>query len=454
MTQPEGVNPVEIQTWAAGGRGLGRVDGRVHMVAGAVPGDLVLARIVKDHGRFVEAVVDRVVRPSGTRRPAPCPIQADCGGCPLMVVDETEQRSAKRQFLLDALQRIGRLPETIPVGDVAATPPELGYRNKIELTFGRGRASVRVLGYHGIRPAELIDVLDCATASADLRPLLESARSFFLVGPGADDPALRNPEEPLRLVLRASSASNERLVAFRGLPGPFPSLQAFARHAAEADPRLVGVVRLLAPRGRRGGAVVEVVEGRAWIAEKLHGTTFQVPAATFLQVHPLAAERLGAHVLEGAGAPSRVVELYGGLGALGLALARRGAHATIVDADPMAIACGTEAARSSGLHRAELLRADVLSYLESRHEGPSPELVIADPPRTGLGRGVAERLAALAAERVAIVSCDPATLARDLAALAGRGYTIDRVTPFDLFPQTAHVEAVAWLSRQGGRRES
>ena len=423
------------------------------MVAGGVPGDELEARAVNDRGRFVEAVVHAVKHPSPSRRAAPCPIQSECGGCPLMVVDEASQRGAKRQFVLDALRRIGRLPEDTPVGEVVAPPAGLGYRNRVELAFGRDDASRTVLGYHRLdRPSALIDVEECAIADPRLRPLLTAVRSFFLEGPGASEPAIHDAREPLRVVLRASHARDERLIALRGHRGPFASAGEFARVAAAADPGLVGVVRLLSAGKRRGGAAVDTIAGRAWIEDEIHGVAFRVPAATFLQVHAAAADLLGRHVLEGAGSPRRVVELYGGVGALGLALARRGALTTVVDADPAAIACGTDAARSQQITTATFENADVLAFLQDRRDGRTPDLVVADPPRTGLGRGVAERLAALGAARIAMVSCDPATLARDLAALTARDYAIERIIPFDLFPQTAHVETVAWLSRVAGRR--
>jgi 23S rRNA (uracil1939-C5)-methyltransferase len=369
-----------------------------------------------------------------------------------MPVDEVSQRSAKKQFVIDALRRIGRLPGDLPVDAVVAAPTALAYRNKIELSFGRDDAARPVLGYHrSDRPSALIDVEDCSIADSRLRPLLAAARSYFLEGPGSADSAVRLASEPLRLVLRASGARDERLVALRGVAEPFSSAREFARLAIDTDPGLVGVVRLLSSGRRRGGATVETIAGRPWIADELHGITFRVPAGTFLQVHAAAAELLGEHVLARAGSPRRVVELYGGIGALGLALSGRGAQTHIVDADEAAIACGSEAARSRALTSATFERADVLSFLEARRSGETPDLLIADPPRTGLGRGVAERVAALGAARIAMMSCDPATLARDLAALTARGYEIERITPFDLFPQTAHVEAVAWLSRAAGR---
>jgi 23S rRNA (uracil1939-C5)-methyltransferase len=370
-----------------------------------------------------------------------------------MVVHEDSQRNAKRRFIMDALLRIGRLPAGVRVNEVVAAPTELGYRNRIELSFGRDQAARPVLGYHRAGEASaLVDVTDCSIADPRLRPLIGAARAFFLAGPGSTEPAINDAREPVRVVFRSSSTGNERLVAVRSLAGPFATLGEFARVAAEADSGLVGVVRLVAARGRRGGATVETIAGRDWFADEIHGMSFRIPAGTFLQVHAAAAERLGKHVLEGAGSPRGVLELYGGIGALGLVLARAGARATIVDADPAAIACGTEAARAHCLTTAAFENADVLSFLQTRRDGIPPDLVIADPPRTGLGRGVADRLAALGAAKIAMVSCDPATLARDLAALVAQGYAIEEITPFDLFPQTAEVEAVAWLKRAASRR--
>ncbi len=365
-----------------------------------------------------------------------------------MVVDEAAQRNAKMRFVADALQRIGGLPDNVTITPIVAVSPTLGYRNKIELTFSRDRAGRRVLGYHRAgTPSELIDVDQCAIADTRLQPLLAAARAFFLEGPGLSEPAIDAARAPLRLVLRASNARDERLVAFRGLARPFPSVASFAQTAAKADPGLVGVVVLPALPGRRSGARPATIAGRSWITDEIHGTEFRVPAGTFLQIHAVAAEVVGRSVLEGAGSPRHVVELYGGIGALGIAIARAGARSTIVDADPEAIACGIDATRRAALTTVRFERADVLAFLEARHEAHPPDLVIVDPPRTGLGRGVATRLAALRASRIAMISCDPATLARDLGALIASGYTMERLTPFDIFPQTAHVESLAWLSR-------
>jgi len=444
MSPPEPTKPpdpavadVAIQSWATGGRGVGRVEGRVWLIPGTVPGDLVRAEAARDHGRWVEGSVRRILTPADARRIPSCPIQDRCGGCPLMPVDEEAQREAKRGFLVDALARIGRL-EAVKVESCVPSPRSLGYRNKIELTFGE-LDGVPIVGYHARHdPAVLVDVTACPIGDPRLEAPLAVVRSLLRDG------TLR--PRAGRLVLRASSSGADLLVAFRDHGEPFPEAAEVARALAAEVTGLRGVVRLVSPRGRRGGARVETLWGDPWIEEVLLGRAYRVPPGTFLQVNPEAAETLARHVLEGAGRPASVLELYGGVGAFSGALAETGAAATVVDADPGAIACGREAAMRDGL-RVRYVSGDVLRFLRGARE--TPDLIVADPPRTGLGPGVAEALAARAPARLAVVSCDPATLARDLARLTAGGFALERVRPFDLFPQTAHVEAVAWLTRRG-----
>jgi 23S rRNA (uracil1939-C5)-methyltransferase len=174
---------------------------------------------------------------------------------------------------------------------------------------------------------------------------------------------------------------------------------------------------------------------------------FEVPAGSFVQVNPGAAEVLLDQVRAACGpvAGRRVLELYGGMGVFGLALAREGARVTVCEADPQAIDAGRRAAWAAGL-RASFVQGDVARELV-RARGRPWDLVLADPPRTGLAPGVAGAIAVLAPARIVLVSCDPATLARDLASLHGNGYAVERVVPVDLFPQTPHVETVTTLGR-------
>ena len=440
---------VRIDALVAGGRGIGRVDGRVWLVESALPGDLVRAEAGRVGRGHVEARATELLEGSPSRRRPPCPVQGACGGCPWMILDEAEQRTWKRRLVVEAIERVGKLAGV----DVAETVPsdlDLGYRNKVELTFGREEGR-RLLGFHPSGSGErIVDVARCLLQGEGGRRVLDSTREFFLHGPGRSDTALDARGDPPRVVIRESRASGKILVALRTGPDPLPSAVPFASQLMSRHTDVTGVVRLIATPGRRGGSRTETLRGEPWIEETLAGTRFRLPAATFFQVNTGAAERLVRLVMDAAGtpAPKRVLDLYGGVGVFAVALARGGARTTAVEADRGAVECGRAAVAAEGIAGVEFVASDVAAYLRSPADSLGrPDLVVADPPRTGLGPGVADAIAALAPSRIVLVSCDAPTLGRDLRRLVDHGYTLRRVVPLDLFPQTANVEAVAELHR-------
>lgn len=441
---------LEITGLAGGGRGVAREGGRAWLLAGGLPGQRVRARARRVHSRWVDGVVLEVLRRSPEERPAPCPFFAVCGGCAWMELAEDVQRRFKRQVVVDALTRLSGMADP-PVTDTVPSPSALAYRNKVELTFGRGPDGSLLLGFHPPHEARtVVDVATCLLADAGMNRVVEVARAFFLSGPGRGDQALPRAgdrRDPLRLVVRRSRAEGTLLVALRGEPGPFPTAPAFARRLTDEVPEVVGVVRLLSRRGRRGGSRVDPLVGVAALRESLGGLSFEVPAGSFFQVNPEAAEQLLLEVLEAAGpvAGREILELYGGMGVFGLALARGGGRVTVCEADPDAVDAGRRAASRAGLDVA-FYTGDVLPCLVEAGRRP-PNLILADPPRSGFAPGVAEAIAALRAPAILVVSCDPGTLARDLRALRGAGYAVERVVPVDLFPQTPHVETVTRLRR-------
>jgi 23S rRNA (uracil1939-C5)-methyltransferase len=439
----------EVERLVAGGRGLGRPEGVVWLVDGGVPGDRVRAEASRRRRRLVEGRVVDIMEPSPLRRPPPCRLQGTCGGCPWMVLDEAEQRAWKGRILEEALQRIGGFP-SLSADRIAPSPRSLAYRNKLELTFGT-RDGRRILGFHETgNPERLVDVDRCLLQDETGSRILLEVRRFFLEGPGRDDPWLDDPPEPARLVIRRSVSTGRALVALRGGPGPFPSAREFARGVRAAVPEVSGVVRLLSRPGRRGGVRVARLLGRPWLEESLGGVVFRLPAPTFFQVNPEAASALVDAVRELAAADpeATALDLYAGVGVYGLTLAEAGASVIACEADPRAVASGQRAARENHRSGFRMVRSDVGTFLaSSAARESSPTTVVANPPRTGFGPGVADAIAELRPERIVIVSCDPATLARDLKHLAARGYTPTRVVAVDLFPQTPHIESVTLLRR-------
>ncbi len=448
---------LRVEGLAAGGRGVARREGKVWFVAGALPGDLVVARATRVRARFVESRMVELVEASPDRREPPCTIQAACGGCPWMGLGEGLQRVWKQNLIRDALQRIGHLasPELDPMR-VPSAP--LRYRNRTEFAVRYGGAVDPVVGFHGADPSRgVVPVERCLLQHESANRVLESVREF--VGVEADRMGRREaPPAAFRLGIRRSASSGKLLITLRpGGPGSAPARR-LAEWLVDRHPEIVGVVGLDSESGRRGGTRCTVLAGADGLEERVDGVDLVLPAASFLQISTEGAQALIdlvaelAHPVRGA----RVLDLYGGIGLYGIALARRGADRVIVcEADAQAIRAGRRAARREHVSRLRYVRAEVGEFLARSRDELRADLIVANPPRSGLGRAVAAGMRAVGAQRMILVSCDPATLARDLAGLTGaQRYRIRRVVPVDLFPQTAHVEAVALLVRESDPRRS
>jgi len=450
-----GVKPqsgeLSIVALAAGGRGVARQDGRVWFVRDALPGDRVEARIERERPRFVEAAAVRWTRLSPIRRDPPCPVNDRCGGCPWMPLPEAEQRSWKRSLLTDALRRIGHLdpPE---VEEVVVPSSDLGYRSRIELTLAAGPGGGFRLGFHPRRPGEpLVDIEGCPLQHDRANEVLARLRSV-LMEPRVVDPEALEGKHEFRVILRHSRVDGTVTIGLWETGRPFPGAPEIAARLME-NPKVAGVVRLRARKGQRGGVRGERLAGSVSSAERFGEFEFDLDASTFGQVNPKGADELVRLVESCAGDVRNrsLLELYCGVGAFGLSLARRGASGFLCDADRSAIQAGRRAARRYGVRGVRFVHQDVGRYLKDQGGKPAAvDLVVANPPRTGLGPGVARRILFKKPERIVLVSCDPATLARDLGALTVGGYRLARVVPVDLFPQTAHVEAVATLVRSRG----
>jgi 23S rRNA (uracil1939-C5)-methyltransferase len=364
-----------------------------------------------------------------------------------MVLPEEDQRAVKAEVVRDALERIGRFPGPLPIEPVLPVGSALGYRNRIELALGIDSAGRRAVGFHGHAPdgsPALVDVPHCLLEAPAGDRALTAARSFLL-DPALAPDACFTPREPYRLLIRSSGIDGRVIVAVREAGAPFPVARELAEHLVQGG-HAAGFVRLAGRVGRRGRTAVVPVAGVDRLTERIGAFAFDLPAGSFVQVDARGATAL-VELVAAAVAPSRgarVVDLYAGVGAYALTLAAAGARAVAVEADRDAVACGEDAARRAGVD-VRFVPDDVGRSLASGIAGDA-DAIVANPPRTGFGPGVADAIASSSASRVAIVSCDPATLARDLARLVPP-YRIERVQPIDLFPQTAHVECVVTLRR-------
>jgi 23S rRNA (uracil1939-C5)-methyltransferase len=423
---PGDTQTLRIESIVAGGDGIARrADGCVVFVPRTAPGELVDAETTDERRQWSRARVTRIVEASAARSDPPCPYYARCGGCQLQHVDYDEQRSIKGAIVAESLRRIGGIELEAP--EVVASPRELAYRNRISLVARPGVSGLLV-GYHAVDdPDEVVDVDRCLLAEDSVNRVLASLRDAW--GRGSRF-APRGRE--LRLTIRVNAEGAAGL-AVEGASDP---------GRPERFLELVEGLDTIWVLNRKGD--VARTAGPKTLEERWGGHAIPLAGTAFVQVNRDVAERLDAAVRVACGDVSgrRVIDAYCGFGLRTVEMARAGADTVGIERDRHAVEAGRRVAARQGV-AARLIAGDVERVLP--HEVPA-DVVILNPPRRGVARAVLDTLARSGARRVVYVSCDPATLARDIKGLSDAyRLDLDELCAFDPFPQTAHVETVAVL---------
>lgn len=441
---------VTIERLSYGGRGVGRVNGLVVFVSGAAPGDVVRARVARVRRSYAEADGVGVEAASAERVTPRCPHFGPCGGCVWQHVAYPAQARAKEAIVRESLAHLGGMHEA-PVQPIIQSPDPWYYRNKMDFSFHPHG----VLGLHE-RGAwnRIVPIETCFLQSEPSVALVRAVRSFAReAGLSPYDPQTRAGF--LRsLVVREGRATGDRLVGLVTGPAPFPQAAAFLEAVNAAAPAS-GVVRGIAVGHSDGAPItrVETLEGRPYLEEVVAGLRFRVGLETFFQTHTVQATRMVEHVVDRAGTlrGRTAIDLYCGVGTFSLALARAGARVTGVDLIAASTNAAHDNARLNGLNGLTFVPGDVRVVLPSViDQQGAPDVLVLDPPRAGAGGRVMRKIGRSGARRIIYVSCNPTTLAPDLTELLPFGYRLIDVQPFDLFPQTYHVEAIAVLDRHQG----
>lgn len=421
---------LKIERIVTGGDGIARFDdGRIVFVPRTALGEAVEVEYIEERSQWLRARLVRVVEPSPFRREAPCPHYEDCGGCQLQHLQYEAQLSVKASIVADSLRRIGRFEIEAP--EVVPSPREFAYRNRIALVLRRRRGEIG-FGYHALGdPSQLVTIDRCPLAEDPLNEVLPavSAAAIRIAGGMPRD-------GEWRFVLRVSSEGRVGL-AIEGVKRPADIDRLLLAELVNAG---VVAVWMVSEKGR-----IIAHAGEETLAEKWG--VYEVPLAgtAFVQVNREASTQLDAYVLEQAAVvpEARVIDGYCGFGLRAFELARSGAHTIGIESDRHAV-------RSAMIIAAE--RGLTLRFVAERVENilskelPA-DLVILNPPRGGVAPEVVGALLREPPARIIYVSCDPATLGRDLKNLSS-GFALEVCRAFDLFPQTAHVETVVTLSRR------
>jgi 23S rRNA (uracil1939-C5)-methyltransferase len=417
---------VTIDSIAAGGEGVGRLDdGRVVFVHRTAPGDRAEVALTERRERWARGQLLRVLDPSDLRREPPCAFYAECGGCTLEHMHYPAQLGAKARIVADAITRIGKISVEEP--EVVPSPLEHRYRNRVSFALRRLGGGRVVAGFHALGDAERVVDIDgrCLLPEEPISRVWDRLRAAW--GP---DARLLPAGERLRLTLRANAAGEVTLLVEGGYSPGEPM-------------ELLRVVEgLTAVWYQPGGAGPELIAGAPGLPESWGDETLDLSGAAFLQVNRSAAALLEEHVMTIAGEVNgcRVLDAYCGVGLHARRLARAGATVVGIEVDTEAVAAANRTAPPNA------------SFIEGAVELALPgllpaDLVIVNPPRAGLAAEVPDALRADPPARIIYISCNPATLARDLQRL-GDTFELESLRSFDLFPQTAHVESVVALRRR------
>jgi 23S rRNA (uracil1939-C5)-methyltransferase len=427
---------LEVDDLVYGGRGIARRDGFVVFVRGALPGDRARARVTKSKRHFAEAEAVEILRPSPDRIPARCDHGGEpCPGAPWQELPYELQLDHKQRQVTDALQRIGGFDGFVPEPIEPAVEP-WRYRNKFEYSFGERDGEV-VLGFHARgRWDVVVDAEDCLLASEEGNAARNRLRHWARVeGIPAYD--RRTHEGVLRnLVVREGRRTGQlqtRLVT---------SPASFARPPVDLHTVIDG------PGGSTDGPTG--VLGAERLTEELCGLRFEISHRAFFQTNTEMAERLYGIAAEYAGLTGRerVYDLFCGIGTIALVLAGRAGEVWGVEVVPEAIADAEANAERNGIENARFRVADArLGIRPLVEEAGRPDVVVVDPPRSGLSNKIVRRVLECGATRIVYVSCNPTTLAPNASAFREAGYTLRRVKPVDMFPQTHHVECVALFEK-------
>ncbi|MBV8067179.1 MAG: 23S rRNA (uracil(1939)-C(5))-methyltransferase RlmD [Candidatus Eremiobacteraeota bacterium] len=427
----------------ANGQGVGRADGIVVFCFGPLPGEVARVRITQVKARYAVAEQLAILRESPERARPFCPVFGACGGCQLQHLDYAAQLRWKRDVVRAALARIGG-HERVDVRETIGLQQPRAYRNKMALVVDR-RATPAALGFYRQRSHEVVPIDACPIVA----PRLDEALGR-LNAARRDEPVSAMLTDARHLVARSSAAAQQSVLTITSAHR--------SESAQQAAPLLMREIAGLAGVSNSfdlssANAIVgkreRVLAGEPQIEETIGGLRYRFSAQSFFQVNVEMVARIFEYLAPRLTPPRRIVDLYSGVGTFSLLFARHGWNVVGVEENARAVAEANENARRNGLDRAARFMAGRIEQLTAEPDFlealRSADVVFLDPPRKGCDERTLGALADARVRTLWYLSCDPATLARDSKFLTAKGYHLGTVAPFDMFPQTGHVETLAEL---------
>ena len=447
---------VIIEDMSHSGEGIGKVNGFPLFVKDAIIGDEVEVKVMKAKKNYAFARLMKVITPSAQRMNPPCPVHKQCGGCQIQAMDYVAQLSFKQNMVKNNLQRIGGF-ENVVMDEIIGMQEPFRYRNKAQYPIGRNREGKIIAGFYAGRTHDIMACDDCLLGAKENALILQKVIEY-MENTGVEPYDESSGLGVVRHVLiRKGFATGQWMVCLVINATKLPHADILIKSLC----RIPGMTSISFSSNMQRDNVImgksyETLWGQPYIQDNIKDIRYRISPLSFFQVNPIQTERLYAKALEYAGLTGEetVWDLYCGTGSISLFLAQKAKKVYGVEIIPQAIDDARKNAADNLIENAEFFvgKAEEV-FVKEYEENPqkaTADVVVVDPPRKGCDEELLRAILKMGPKRIVYVSCDSATLARDLKILCEGEYELKKVQPVDLFPHTVHVETVVMLSRTEG----
>lgn len=443
---------LEIEDCGIDGEGIGKADGFTVFVKDAVIGDTVTAKIIKAKKNYGYGRLMEVLKPSPYRVEPKCEFARQCGGCQLQALSYDQQLVFKTNKVKGHLERIGGFTD-IPMEPIIGMDELFHYRNKAQFPVGRNKEGKIVTGFYAGRTHNIIENRDCALGVAENKEVLD--RVIVHMEKYGIEPYNEATGKGLvrHVLIRYGYFTKEVMVCLILNGNKLPKEEQLVKSLCE----IPGMTSITINVNKKHsnvilGEEIRLLWGQEYITDRIGDISYRISPLSFYQVNPMQTQKLYAKALEYADLHGQetVWDLYCGIGTISLFLAQKAKFVRGVEIVPAAIENAKENAKLNGLENTEFFvgKAEEVLPREYKKNGVYADVIVVDPPRKGCDETLLETMVEMNPERIVYVSCDSATLARDLKYLCERGYELRKVCPVDQFGMTVHVETVVLLSQQ------
>ncbi len=436
---------LKINGLGTNGEGVGRHDNLTVFVEGALPDEEIFAEVTQSKKNYAVAKLVKILRESADRVKPFCPIYDECGGCQLQHLSYSAQIKWKRQQVVDAIERIGKL-KGVEIFDTIGMENPLRYRNKMQFPVARVKSKL-LIGCYARCSHQIIDTNSCMIQREGMDAVLTAVKKIlqkYNVSAYDED----THRGILRHVMSRIGFNGEIMIVLVTATKNLPNEKNIVNAIRHELPKVSSVQQNIQTYHNNVilGRETKILYGKPTIKDRIGNLTFNISARSFFQVNTAQAEILYNVALNFAELTGRetVIDAYCGIGTITLFLAKSARKVYGIEIVPTAIEDAKKNARENKIRNAEFIAGDAVKIIPRLYrEGVRADVVIVDPPRAGCDRKVLETFAAMSPRKIVYVSCNPATLARDLAILFELGYTTKKIQPVDMFPFSSHIESVA-----------